>query len=95
MFISHFAHDPVIERPVIFKFKRTDGMGNSLHGILNRMCKIVHRVDAPFVFGVVMMHMGHAVNDRIPHVDIRGSHIDSGAEYFFTVCKFSFPHLFK
>ena len=29
-----------------------------------------------------MAHAGHTVYDRIAHVDIRGGHIDLGAEHF-------------
>jgi hypothetical protein len=34
------------------------------------MCKIVHRVNTPFVAGAVMMGMFDAVNDRVTHQHI-------------------------
>ena len=68
--IFQLSYHPVIQRTVIFKFQRTDGMGNALDGILDGMCKIVHRIDTPFISGIVMCHMRHTVNDRISHVHI-------------------------
>ena len=39
-FVFQLPHNPVVQRTVIFKFQRTDGMGNALDGILDGMCKI-------------------------------------------------------
>ena len=61
---------------MIFKLQRTDGMSDLLHRVLDGVCKVIHRIDTPFIPGIVMVHMGHPVDDRIPHVDIRRSHID-------------------
>ena len=65
------SHYPVIKRPVILKLQRTDGVRDSLDCILDRMSEIIHRIDAPLVPCVVVGHVRHPVNDRIPHIDIR------------------------
>ena len=88
------SYDPVVQRTVILKLQRTDGMGNALDGILDRMRKIVHRIDAPFIAGIVMCHMSHTVDDRVSHVDIRGCHIDLGTQHLLAVlhtCPLSSP----
>ena len=66
-----FSDYPVIKRSVIFKFQCTDGVGDLLDGILDRMCEIIHRVDAPFISGIVMCHVRYTVENRITHVNIR------------------------
>ena len=70
-------------------------MCDMLNRILDRMGKIIHRIDAPLIACVVMTHTGHPVDNRITHVDIRGSHIDLGAEHLLSVLILSFLHLLK
>ena len=70
-------------------------MGNALDGILDGMCKIVHRIDTPFISGIVMCHVRHTINNRISHVHIWACHIDSGAQNLFAVGIFARFHLFK
>ncbi len=90
-----FPDYPVIKGPVILKFQRTDRMRDLLHRILDGMCKIVHRVDAPFITGIMVGHMRYTVDDRIAHIDIRGCHVNPGAEHFLSILVFSFLHLLK
>ena len=89
------SYHPVIQRPVILKLQRTDGMSNMLNGILDGVGKVIHRINAPRITRIVMLHVGHAVNDRISHINIGRSHINLGAEHLFAVFIFSFLHLFK
>ena len=70
-------------------------MRDLLHRILDGMCKIVHRVDAPFITGIMVGHMRYTVDDRIAHIDIRGCHVNPGAEHFLSILVFSFLHLLK
>ena len=46
--------DPVIQRPVHFELQRADAVGDAFDVIAQAMRKIVHRVDAPSVPGVVV-----------------------------------------
>ncbi len=70
-------------------------MSDLLHRILNRMCEIIHRVNAPSVSRIVVRHMRHTVDHRITHVDVRRCHIDLGAQYLLSVLVFPVLHLFK
>ena len=56
---------------MILELQCTDRMGDVLNRILDRMSEIVHWIDAPCIAGVVMMHMGDTVDNRISHVDVR------------------------
>ena len=41
---------------------------------------------------ILMAHMGHTVEHRISHVDVRGGHIDLGPEHLASVGKFAGAH---
>ena len=89
------AHHPLIQRAVILKLERAQRMRHALEGILKRMSKVIHRVDAPFIPGVLMMQMRHAVQNRISHVDVRARHVDLRAERLRPVRKLACPHALK
>ena len=55
---------------VVFKLKCTKTVCNTLNSILYRMCKIIHRIDAPLVTRIVMSHPCHSVDYRVSHIDI-------------------------
>ena len=61
---------PVVQRAVGFKFERTQGMRDAFDGIGNAVRVVVHRVDAPFVAGVVVMGAADAVDDGVAHIDV-------------------------
>ena len=63
-------NDPVIDRPVVLELKGAKRMGDVLMGILQGMCEIVHRVDAPLVPRVVVAFVQDAIDDGIPHVHV-------------------------
>ena len=77
---AHVLHHPVIQWPVVLKLQRTERMGNALEGILQRMGKIIHRINAPFVSRILVMQMSDPVDNRVSHVDVRRFHIDSRPE---------------
>ena len=56
---------------------------------------VVHRVDAPFVAGVVVMSAADAVDDGIAHIDVARSHIDFQAQGFAAVGEFAVSHACK
>ena len=80
---------------MVLKLQGTDGMSNVLNGILNRMRKVVHRVNAPCVTSIVMSHVCHTVNNRISHVDVRGSHVNLGAKHLLAVLILALFHLLE
>ena len=57
-------------------------MSDSFNRVLDRMRKIIHRVNAPCVPCIVVGKTGNAVKDRIAHVNIRCAHIDLRAQDF-------------
>lgn len=95
MGIFQLPDNPVVERSVILKFQSTDRMGNSLNRILNRMGKIIHGINTPGIPCIMMGHMCHTVNNRVTHIDIRGSHINPGTKHLFSVCVLSVLHFLK
>ena len=68
--------NPVIERTVVFIFKRTERMGYSLKSILDRMGEIVHREDTPFCSLAVVVDIADTVEYRVAHIEVTGSEID-------------------
>ena len=84
--------DPLIQRTVVFKFQRTQRIGDALQRVLNGMCKVIQRINAPLVALTVMRHVQDAVNGGVAHVHIGGRHVDLGAQCAGAVRKFSVFH---
>lgn len=59
------------------------------------MGEIVHRVDAPFIAGLVVFGELDAVQHRIAHHDKRRSHIDLGAQAGGAFGEFAVAHLLE
>ncbi len=72
---------PIVERAMVFKLERTDGVGNSFDPVRLPVCPIVGRIDAPLVTSALMVGVANAVHDRVSQVEIGGSHIDFGPEH--------------
>ena len=85
MGIFQLPHHPVVQRTVVFKFQRTDGMRDALDGVLDGMGEVVHGINTPFIAGIVMCHMRHTVDDRITHIHIGRGHVDLGAQHLLSV----------
>ena len=58
------------------KFQATQGVGDPLQGVLDRVGKVVHGVDAPSVALAVMMDITDTINDRVAHIKIAGGQVD-------------------
>src|SRR5208283_3096969 len=56
------------------------------------MRKVVHRVDAPFVAGVMMFGVADAVEQGVAHPDVRRGHVNPGAERTLAVGKLAGLH---
>ena len=88
--------DPIVKGSVSLIFEGAERVRDPFNGILYRMRKIVHWVDAPFVTGLVMRNiLDYSVNNRITHIQIRRRHIDLCTQCLFTVVEFSFFHSLK
>jgi hypothetical protein len=70
-------------------------MSDAFKGILQRMGKVIHRIDAPFVLGLMMADVHDAVEHRVTHVDVRAGHVNLGPQDLFPVLEFTFAHSFK
>ena len=84
---------PVIQRAMILEFQGAQGMGNPLHGVGNRVGEVVHRIDAPFIASLVMVGVANPVQNRVPQIDVRGGHIDFGAQHQLTVLILTGAHI--
>jgi len=72
--------DPVVERPMIDEFHRTQRMGDRLECIREAMRIVVHRIDAPGVPGTVVVTLLDAIQDRVAQSQHRGGHVDLGTQ---------------
>ena len=70
-------------------------MRDALDRVLDRVRKVVQRVDAPFVALAMMMRAYNAVDRRIAHVHVRAGHIDLGAQSLGAVRKFAVAHVLE
>ena len=72
--------EPVVERPVDLELERADRVGDALDGVRLAVREVVRRVDAPGVAGAWMLGVHDPVQDRVAQVDVRGGHVDPGAQ---------------
>ena len=80
---------------MILELKGADGVCNLFDRVLNGMRKVIHGVDTPLVAGVLVGEVCNAVDDRIPHVDVRGSHVNLCAKYLLAVRILALSHLLE
>ncbi|MNZ98138.1 hypothetical protein D3C78_1174140 [compost metagenome] len=86
---------PVIQTAVVLELQRTQRMGDPFQRIGNAVGEIVHRVDAPFVAGLVVFCKFDTVQHRIAHHDKRGSHVNLGTQASGPFGEFTVTHFFK
>ncbi len=84
--------EPVIQRPVVFKLNRAQGMGDALQGIGLPVRPVIHGINAPAITCAVMALMQDAVHDRIPHIHIGMGHVNLCPQHFGAVFEFSRLH---
>ena len=89
--VESFQH-PVVEGTVDLELQRAEGVGDALEGVLQRMGEVVHGIDAVFVAVPEMMDPADAVDDRVPQIDVGGSHVDLRPQNHGSVGKFSRFH---
>ena len=74
------------------KFERTQGMRDAFDGIGNTMRVVVHRIDAPFVAGVVVIGAADTVDDGVAHIDVAGCHVDFQTQGFAAIGELAVFH---
>ena len=67
-------------------------MGDFFNGIALAMCKIIHRVNAPFIPCTVVMGMFDPVKNGIPHQHIDMGHINFSPKGTYTIGKLAVFH---
>ena len=77
---------------MVFELQRADGVRDALDGIALPVRVVVHRVDAPFVAGAVMLGVQDAVHDRVAQVEVGRGHVDLGAQRARAVGEFAGLH---
>ena len=55
-------------------------VGDALDGVLNGVCKVVQRVDAPLVALAVVLDVLDAVDGRVAHIHVGAGQVDLGAQ---------------
>ena len=78
-----------------FKLQRAKAVGNSLNRVLDRVGKVVHRVNAPAVACAVVLKAVNAVNYRIAHIKVARGEVDFCAERHASVLKLALAHTLK
>ena len=77
--LALFNH-PVVQRAVRLVLQRTERMRDPFNRVLNRVREIVHGINAPLVPRLMMRDVQDAVKRGVAQVDVRGGHVDPGAE---------------
>ena len=72
---TQLVKEPIVQRPMIFKFKRANRMGNPFDGIFKAVSPVVSRIDAPFVRSAVVSSVQNSVHNRISHIQVGRCHI--------------------
>ncbi len=80
---------------MILEFQCADRVSDSLDGILNGMCKIIHRINAPLIACILVRKVCHTIDNRITHVDVGRGHIYFGPKRLLSVRKDAVLHLLK
>ena len=80
---------------MVFKFQRTQRVGHALSGVRQGMGKVIHGIHAPFVAGAVMVGVHNTINDRVPHIQVGGAHIDFGTQHLAALRELALAHAHK
>jgi len=77
---------------VIFEFQGANRMRDAFDRVRQAVRIVIHWVDTPFIPCPVMAFVFDAVDDRVAHIQIRGSHVDFCSQHFGTIGKFTGAH---
>ena len=95
MINAQFVKEPVVQRPMVLKFQRTNRMGNLFDGIFKPVGPVISRINAPLIACTVMFCMQNAVHNRIPHVHVCRCHVNLRSKDTGTLLEFTCPHLLE
>ena len=74
--ITKILQYPIIKRAMHFKFQRANAVRDAFDVIAQAVREIIHRVDAPFIAGVMMRGVTDAIEQRIAQPDVRRRHVN-------------------
>ena len=89
---ADMVEDPVIDLSVVLELERADRMSDVLERVLEAVCIVVQRVDAPVVALPVVVLMPDAVEHRVPHQHVRSGHVDLAPQHVRTVLELPSAH---
>ena len=89
------VNHPLVQRTVVLKLNRAHGVRDALKCVLNRVCKVVQRIDTPLIALTVMMCTHDAVNRRVAQVHVRTCHVDLGTQRLRAVGKLAVAHVLE
>jgi hypothetical protein len=75
------VEQPIIERPVILEFQRTDRMGDAFDRVGLAVGVIVTRIDRPLGSGARVAGVQDTIQHGVAQVDVAGGHVDPGAQH--------------
>ena len=84
--------EPVVKRSVILEFQRAQRMRDALKRIRQSVRKVIHRVDVPFIAGILMRDMTYSVQRRVSHIDVRRGHVDLRTQDVRTILELASLH---
>ncbi len=67
-------------------------MGYVLQGVTDGVGKIVHGIDTPIITCLMVPGVLDAVNNRVTHIHISGTHINFGPECIAAILELTGPH---
>ena len=86
------GHAPIVQGAMILELQRTERMRDALDGVRDRVRVVVHRVDAPVVASPVVRGAPDAIEDWVPHVHVRRSHVDFRPQHVLSVLELASLH---
>ena len=89
------VNHPLVQRTVVLKLNRAHGVRDALKCVLNRVCKVVQRIDAPLIALPVMVCTHDAVNRRVAQVHVRTCHVDLGTQRLGAIGKLAVAHVLE
>ena len=77
---------------MILELQRADRVRDVFERVRDRVRVIVHRIDAPFVAGAVMVGVTDAVDRRVAQVHVGRGHVDLRAQDVLAIGEFAGLH---
>ena len=94
MFCQTLQH-PVVERALVFKFERADRVADVFQCIFDRVRVAIHRIDTPFITGIVVGGVANTIDGRIAQIHVGAGHVDACTQNQAAIGMFAIAHFFK